>query len=84
MHQMSSGTLSGWGGSQHSRNQTEAYDLSESIATLLPDSALDVFVGPSRCKRKLDVQFISGSDKYGETQCVVVFKQKHVETRNVF
>ena len=36
------------------------------------------------CKRKLDVQFISGYGKYGETRCVVVFKPKQVESRNVF
>ena len=34
-------------------------------------------------KRKLDVQFISGSDKYGETRCVVVFRQKKGDSGNV-
>ena len=33
--------------------------------------------------RKLDVQSISRSDEYGETRCVV-FKQKEVESSNVF
>ena len=37
----------------------------------------------SLCTRKLDVQFISRSDKYVET-CRVVFKQKQVESRNTF
>ena len=40
-------------------------------------------VSGMRGTRKLDVQFISRSDKHGETRRVV-FKQKQVESKNVF
>ena len=37
----------------------------------------------SLCKRKLGVKFISSSEEYGDTRCVV-FKQKQVESRSIF
>ena len=37
----------------------------------------------SLCKRTLGVKFISSSEEYGETRCVV-FKQKEVESRSIF
>ena len=53
------------------------------LASLLYLQEREANADLSLCKRKLDVKFISRSDKYGETRCVV-FKQKTGESRNVF
>ena len=70
----------------HQPSTASTYDSAESIATPFPDSDLDdeQFRARSKCRtianlslwtRKLDVQFISRSDKYRET-CRFFFKQK--------
>ena len=70
----------------HRPSIASTYDSCSDCFTTVPAGAISKCVpiaSLSLCKRKLDVKFISRSEEYRENRRVV-FKQKQVESRNLF